>query len=169
MYKVIDNYLNKEDCNKIIKVVSDKDFNWNCVDNINVNNNTDICFAHPLVMDYKLVSNHIDNLITPLMLQRKKDLNYINLEVYRAKVNLFLKSIENKKYGLHYDCENDNYYETIIYYINDNDGGTEFEDGSFIKQKSNRALIVYGKILHQSIGQTNTNKRLNININYYKK
>jgi hypothetical protein len=168
-FEVVDNFLDKKEFEKVYNVLCASNFNWNIVEQLNHQNKDDICFAHPLIQNYTSISSYVEDLIKPIMMRRKKDFNNSVLEVYRSKVNLFLKSEQNKKYGLHNDIEKYSNYETIIYYVNDNNGGTGFEDGMFIKQKANRALIIYGRVLHESIGQTDTNKRINININYYRK
>ena len=85
------------------------------------------------------------------MKQLKRIKGNVRLQVIRAKANMFLKTKENLGLGLHYDITNDDNYETLLYFINDNNGGVEFEDKTFIKQKENRAVIMYGRLKHQSI------------------
>ena len=104
-----------------------------------------------------------------LLDELRKKQNISNFEIIRSKANLFLRTNENLKLGLHYDVPNDDTYETLLYFINDNNGGVEFEDGTFIKQKENRALIMYGRLKHQSVTQTDTRERYNININYFRR
>ena len=60
------------------------------------------------------------------------------------------------------------YFKTlkVWYYINTNNGGTEFANGDFAKSVANRAVIVDGNIEHQTVGQTDADVRLIININY---
>ena len=53
-----------------------------------------------------------------------------------------------------------------MYYINPNNGGTEFANGDFAKSVANIAVIVDGDIEHQTVGQTDTDVRIIININY---
>ena len=96
-----------------------------------------------------------------------------DMAIIRAKANLFTIRDESIKYGWHYDLvqENDiqkplDNFKTLLYYINNNNGGTEFENDKFVQSKANRAVIVDGNVKHQSVGQTDTNVRLNININY---
>ena len=95
-----------------------------------------------------------------------------DVEIYRAKANLFLKESLSRGLGLHHDITNigDN-YSTLIYYVNTNTGGTRllgggFDNEIFIGSVRNRALIVEGKVFHETITQTDTNFRFNININY---
>ena len=56
--------------------------------------------------------------------------------------------------------------ETLLFFVNENNGGVEFEDKTFIRQKENRAVIIYGRLKHQTITQTDARERYNVNINY---
>jgi hypothetical protein len=85
--------------------------------------------------------------------------------VIRSKANLFTIRDEPIEYGWHVDTDIDN-FKTLLYYINTNNGGTAFETGEFVKSEQNTAVVVDGNIHHQSVGQTDTNVRLLININY---
>ena len=146
------------------------DFYWCFTNYINESNIKDtFAFADLKVQYYEVVKNPNFNYVDFIMKELKKRNLSNTFEVTRAKANLFLKNDTQIKYGHHYDLEDSENYETIIYYVNNNNGGTEFEDGTFIKQKENRALIIYGKQLHQSVGQTDELRRINININYYRK
>ena len=60
----------------------------------------------------------------------------------------------------------DKKFKILLYYINTNNGGTEFANGDFAKSVANRAVIVDGDIEHQTVGQTDTDVRIIININY---
>ena len=85
--------------------------------------------------------------------------------VTRSKANLFTIRDKPIEYGWHVDTDIDN-FKTLLYYINTNNGGTAFETGEFVKSEQNTAVVVDGNIPHQSVGQTDTNVRLLININY---
>ena len=50
--------------------------------------------------------------------------------------------------------------------INNCNGYTEFEDGTILESKENSIVIFDGAIKHRSVGQTDENIRVNININY---
>ena len=60
-------------------------------------------------------------------------------------------------------------YETLVYYVNSNNGGTRFSsefDETVVHSIRNRAVIVKGKVLHESVTQTDTNFRFLVNINF---
>ena len=57
-------------------------------------------------------------------------------------------------------------HTTFVLSLNTNDGYTEFEDGTILESKENSIVIFDGAIKHRSVGQTDENIRVNININY---
>lgn len=59
--------------------------------------------------------------------------------------------------------------KTAIYYMNDTNGGTELEDGTFIEGKGNRLVILPGNVRHRGVGQTDNSARCVINFNYVEK
>ena len=58
-------------------------------------------------------------------------------------------------------------YKTAIYYINSNNGYTEFEDGERVESVSNRMLIFDGNQSHRGVTCTNEKIRVVLNINYF--
>ena len=70
------------------------------------------------------------------------------------------------KSGFHVD--NDGPHKVALYYINSNNGYTEFESGETIQCVKNRLIIFDGSIEHRSVKQTNTKTRVAINTNYVK-
>ena len=55
---------------------------------------------------------------------------------------------------------------TSIYYINDNDGRTTFEDGSYVESRKNRLLTFPSHLKHAGSTCSNNKERLVINFNY---
>jgi hypothetical protein len=55
---------------------------------------------------------------------------------------------------------------TAIYYLNGNNGYTEFEDGTKIETVSNRIVIFDGLKKHRGVSQTDTTFRYVINLNF---
>ena len=54
----------------------------------------------------------------------------------------------------------------VAYYVNTNNGYTEFEDGQKVYCKKNSILIFDGSLKHRGVKQTDTKMRIAININY---
>ena len=83
------------------------------------------------------------------------------------RINLFVNtSNKNEGKGFHKDVINDDDMKTLLFYLEDSNGYTEFEDGTIIESKKNRAIVFNSNILHQTVMQTNTIFRRNININF---
>ena len=56
--------------------------------------------------------------------------------------------------------------KTIVYYINTNNGYTEFENGVRVESVSNRACIFDSNLKHTGVTCTNEKRRVMINFNY---
>jgi len=171
--EVLDNFLNEKTFFNLKKHIEDHTFDWHWIGKLNPNSDKDkeFCFSKMFITTGDREgwwrSDDVDFYLKPLMDRLKEHLNYNKVEVYRAKANLFLRNDKRLEYGFHHDIvDRDNNYETLLFFVNDNNGGIEFEDKTFIRQKQNRAVIIKGKKYHQSIGQTDELRRINININY---
>ena len=173
-YIIRDNWLSEDECNKFYDMFTHGGFPWNLITNVNDQaDSNDFQFAHKYVDDKKeLYKNSTDSI--KVLMRKLYDEGFVkkDVEIYRAKANLFLKESLNRGLGLHHDITNigDN-YSTLIYYVNTYTGGTRllgggFDNEIFIGSVRNRALIVEGKVFHETITQTDTNFRFNININY---
>tara|TARA_R110000851_G_C12762432_1_gene533221 strand:+ start:31 stop:567 length:537 start_codon:yes stop_codon:yes gene_type:complete len=170
--QIIDDYLPQEQFEKIYNKYMSNKVKWEYVN-----------VANPAADKIGMFS--FNNMIYDMRFHPPGDKSYLtkcedlhhlvknNMAIIRAKANLFTIRDESIKYGWHYDLvqENDiqkplDNFKTLLYYINNNNGGTDFENDKFVQSKANRAVIVDGNVKHQSVGQTDTNVRLNININY---
>ena len=85
-------------------------------------------------------------------------------QVIRAKVNLSLYTGEPFESAFHID--NAEPHKVALYYVNTNNGYTEFETGEKITCKKNRIVLFDGLNHHRAIKQTDTKQRIAININY---
>ena len=169
-YEIIDNFLDIKKFQSIVNKIDDSKFPWYLQQGKKINmttNNECFMFTHSLIENYNFLYDNAKDLVDPIIL-KLKNIKKINLEMYRGKINLFFKMNKNIKYGFHKDMENEsmNNYNTVIFYLNSNNGGTEFENGTFVKSVKNRLLIVSENPIHQSVGQTDSLKRTLININY---
>ena len=166
-----DTFLARDEFSGIYDTVFNQNFPWSFCpgDKINNESTNDLSmFTHILISDSTFVYKGAERLISPIM-YKLKEIKKCELQCIRAKLNLFTKSPTDQRYGWHVDIEDDGIqYETIIFYLNTNNGGTEFSDGSIIRSAKNRALIVEGRVNHQSVGQTDTAARVLFNINYIK-
>ena len=71
---------------------------------------------------------------------------------------------KNFRYNLHIDTSN--VCKTAIFYINTNDGWTEFENGDKVESVENRIVIFDSQTKHTGTTCTNAKVRVLINLNY---
>tara|TARA_B100001250_G_C19695120_1_gene742140 strand:- start:56 stop:562 length:507 start_codon:yes stop_codon:yes gene_type:complete len=88
----------------------------------------------------------------------------------RAKLNLQTRTPEIISRSFHSDMgdtlSDDMPYKTAIYYLNTNDGYTEFETGEIVESVANRVVIFEGNQNHRGTTCTNQKTRVVLNINY---
>jgi|SRR5210317_1022753 len=116
-------------------------------------------FNHILIYKNEEYSN-VGNMITNIVMK-----NIPHKNILRSKVNFYLKSDTLKIHEFHKDDE-DEKINIALFYINTNNGYTEFEDGSIINSVRNRLVLFPCKLKHRSTTTTDTRHRVNININY---
>ena len=162
--KIQDNFLPQEQHEHIRKTMMGADFPWFYNSSVihGIDEDNDISdrgqFTHAfLVKNDKLISHQFD-LIKPLLDNLKGS------EIFRIKSNLQLRTESIEKTGWHDDGFGD--CTTSIYYINSNDGVTEFEDGSLVDSVANRMVSFNGRTKHRGSTHTNTKTRVLINLNY---
>ena len=83
----------------------------------------------------------------------------------RIKANMSLKTDTIIKHGFHRDATG--VFMVAIYYVNTNDGYTEFDDGTQVESIENRLVLFNSETLHTGTTCTNAKVRCVINFNYY--
>jgi hypothetical protein len=158
--KIIKDCLSKEDFTKIKNILFSDYFSWYL--NVGVNNPADnyTQFTHVFFNNYIQNSNLLDNL--------KPIINVLNpLALIRVKANLLTKTNEIIKHGFHIDqnfkCT------TAIFYVNNNNGYTEFESGEKVYSEENKLVIFDTFLKHTGTTCTDKNERIIINFNYVEK
>jgi len=123
-------------------------------------------FVHKLLDSEKYKSEHyeiwMDKLFDRLDLDEYKTL-------FRAKINFYPRTTKLESHGFHIDIGNKDGssidHMNAVYYLNDCNGFTEFEDGSRIASKANRIVIFHGDMKHRSTSCTDAPARVSINMN----
>ena len=85
--------------------------------------------------------------------------------IHRIKANLNLRTPKIIKHGFHRDGTGS--FMVAIYYVNTNDGYTEFEDGTQVESIENRLLVFDSSLKHTGTTCTNAKVRCVINFNYH--
>jgi hypothetical protein len=169
-YKIIDNLLLPEELQLIQDTMLGGKFSWfynNFVDyNPEYSTGYDdyqhnFQFVHRLYGDYSPKSEYM-YILDPIL----KKLNPASL--VRIKANLSTCSPTRIDHNYHVD-RNDVQCITAIFYVNDNDGVTVFEDGSEVASVANRLLIFDSQLQHKGTTCTDQKVRCLINFNYFEK
>lgn len=161
--EIIDNFLPPKDFQKIKETCINRFFPLYYADTIVSDEQPFILdnyyFTHCFYHDKKILSEKYFHIIEEHIL-RHLDVK----EIIRCKVNCYPRAFEVKKHGLHWDYDFD--HKGLILSLNTCNGGTEFEDGTFVKAVENRALFHNPSIRHSSTTHTDTHCRYNIAINW---
>ena len=95
------------------------------------------------------------------------------IALHRIKANLEPIKPERTHSDFHYDVHKDGkpcpFMTTAIYYVNTNDGYTEFETGEKVMSQTNTAVIFDTNLRHRGVPATNVNRRMVLNISYFEK
>ena len=86
------------------------------------------------------------------------------MRLIKAKLNRTPGRSRHLEYGLHVDTRHRNAL-TAIYYLNDNNGYTLFEDGARIASVANRLVIFNANLRHTGASCTDCSARLVLNLN----
>lgn len=162
MATVIDNFLDEEAALQIKKILLGMEFPWHYHNTILYDQEEDLNsfqFNHMFYRDYQFTSNHAAPIIP--IIERLNPTALI-----RIKANLKPATTENIYGGWHRDVKEDC---TIgVYYVNDNNGWTEFENGEKVYSKANRFVEFSSKELHSGVSCTDEQVRSVINFVYIK-
>ena len=123
--------------------------------------NSDFYFVHFLYENYTHshdCSSMFDRILSPIIGRLK--FNYL----IRAKVNLYTRKSQFIQTAMHTDAITP--HMVGLYSVNTNNGYTLFKDGTKIESIENQMVIFDGKREHCSVAQTDTDVRVNININF---
>ena len=162
--KVVDNALTPFDYLKIRDVIMGPDFPWFFRNTVVHTNDQEIWdtetyqFVHLFYNDG--ISSHHYDIVRPI-------LDILNAQtVLKIKANLLTCAKEPEFFVMHQDYR----YPTAksaIFYINTNDGVTQFETGEEIASVANRLVVFDNDLYHTGIRPTDKTSRVLINFNYF--
>ena len=89
----------------------------------------------------------------------------------RIKMNLNTRTFFHRKSGFHNDQRHPReghplHQKTAVFYINTNNGWTEFKKGCKVKSVANRIVIFDSNLEHTGVTCTNEKRRVIVNFNY---
>lgn len=157
-YKVVDNFLPKEEFEKIKTVIMSNTFPWFYNKEVSYKGSLDGFYFTHAFFESANVSMYF-NILTPIL--NKLDIKAI----IKVKGNLYPKTNTIEEHKKHVDCTFS--HKGFLFYINNNNGFTCLEDGTKIESIENRGLFFDGGKHHNSSTCTNERVRVNINFNYF--
>ena len=159
--KVTKDFLSKNEFDNIFQLISSSDFSWFYQKEQNPNAKDGFFFSHKLYDNDAINSDHFNRIMNSLKMRIK----YTSL--IRAQVNLLTRTDKPRRSIMHRDFNND-ITTTGLFYLNDNNGYTEFESGEKIKSISNMYVEFPVKLKHRAVSQTDMDCRAVLNLNYLK-
>ena len=160
--EIIDNFLPKAEFDRIKEIHTDENFAWYFINYVGTLQDINgFYFIHTFFNDNTVKSDYFKECCHPLL--NKIGYNKIN-KLIKIKSNLFTKTHKNIEHAIHRDYEFE--HTTGVFTVNTNNGFTQFDDGTKVESIENRMLLFNGSKLHQSVSQTDTKQRINININF---
>ena len=161
--EVVDDFLDTDDFTNLKNTMEGLYFPWYWNPRTTSYDNTPQ-MIHNFIFNDKVNSSYLD-LLKESKLFEKLGLAYIA----RCKANLNYKTIENNVGSFHTDFSDNsmNGITTSILYINTNNGGTQFSDGTRVKSIANRLVKFNCSQEHASVSCTDEDRRVLINVNYF--
>jgi len=161
-YKVIDNFLPKENFIKIKELLLGINFPWFYYPNISRAEKVSkgkLFYMNHIFYEYEPRSTFYGTIKNNL-------LNFMDIKsIIRVKANLYPNQNIRKINEMHRDYEYS--HKGAIFSVNTNNGGTILEDGTKIDSVENRILLFDPSLEHDSENCTDEKTRINININYF--
>jgi hypothetical protein len=174
--KVIDNFLKYNEFLEIKNTLCSNYFPWFWCQNVvndlgltkkNPNENLNAFFMHVFYENGNAISPQIACL-QPIF----NKLDFLSLILARA--NLYTPSENLIVHGFHVDFplfskETVSKIVTCVYYLENSDGKTVFEDGTEVQSTENRIALFPAEMRHSSTNCTNSKTRMVINLSYIPK
>ena len=161
-YKVIDNFLPKENFNIIKDFMMGFNFPWyyqNGITNPNIETKNNLFYMTHMLYESEPRSSFY-NLI------KENLLSFIDIKsLIRVKANFYPNQKIVDINEMHFDYEFE--HKGAIFSINTNNGGTILKDKTKIDSVENRILFFDPSLEHDSENCTDQKVRVNININYF--
>lgn len=161
-YEIIDDFIDKADLANLEAVLLGVDFPWYL-------NQAVVDTPEEHLSDYQFVhgfyNRHTWNSqFAPLVQPIIEKIN--PTAIIRIKANLNPWTGEHVYGGWHNDYKFS--CKTAVFYVNDNNGWTEFETGERVKSKANRLVVFDSDMVHSGVSATDVKARCLLNINYLK-
>ena len=176
--EVIDNFLPYTQFSSLQNAMMDEYFSWHYNDRIVFddeearNDVNDFQFTHTFFAAMGIDPDPMEERMSndlPIVMPVIDQLGCGKDDALRIKANLLTRYDTHLPNRFHVDLTDLPYDKcnTAVYYINTNDGYTEFEDGTKVESVENRMVIFDHKIKHRGTRCTDQKARIVVNFNYY--
>ena len=161
---VINNFLDKQSFLNLQKIMLSNFVCWNY--------NEGIDYSDEEGDKFQFTHNFYKNNTGPSSQHYGKLSNVLNeikpKEIYRIKANLLTKTSEIEVNSFHNDIDDLGIlpWTTSIFYMNTNNGYTEFQNGAIVESKENRMVVFPAEMKHRGTSCTDKKIRVVINFNY---
>ena len=164
--KIEDNFLVQEEFDELQALIMGEEFAWYYKGHIDYEEQKNkFQFIHMFYGDYTYQSVFCEKL-DPIFNK------IIPISILRIKANLLTRTSNIKVNIFHVDPFTDmgeekmKQWTTSIFYMNTNNGYTEFEDGTIVESVANRMVIFPANLKHRGTTCTDQQTRVVINFNY---
>ena len=158
--EVIDNFLSEDDFLDLQSLLLGEYFPWYYNDYVLTTPSNFTSLNYQFIhLFYK------DGIKSPLYLSVEPFITKLKVkDLFRIKANLNPKTSNHKYGGYHFDPYMKG--KIAVYYINNNNGWTQFKNGDRVNSIQNRMVIFDPRLEHSSVTCTDKKRRLVINFNY---
>ena len=158
--EVIDNFLPEDDFLDLQSLLLGEYFPWYYNDYVLTTPSNFTSLNYQFIhLFYK------DGIKSPLYLSVEPFITKLKVkDLFRIKANLNLKTLNHEYGGYHFDPYMKG--KIAVYYINNNNGWTQFKNGDRVNSIQNRMVIFDPRLEHSSVTCTDKKRRLVINFNY---
>jgi len=163
--KVIDNFLPLEEFLNIQNLMLGPNFTWNYSDGIVGTDDPPgtFQFIHTFYSAYGVTPDAENIIKSPWLSTLNPVVERLGGKGWRIKANMGPRTNEIRRNKFHIDFPN---ITTAVYYINTNNGWTEFENGDKVESVANRIVIFDSNTMHTGTTCTDEKVRVLINFNY---
>jgi hypothetical protein len=154
--EIIDNFLPSYHFKQLQSIMMGYDFNWFWNDQICYEGDPFYQFYHSFYQEDRL-SKFYENVLDSFVARIK------HKKMHRIKANLNPRTIFHRNTGYHSDYPN---MTTSIFYVNTNNGWTQFEKGGKVKCVENRLVTFDSNQRHAGVTCTHPKRKVVINFNY---
>jgi len=162
---ILDNFLDTSVFNALKKKIMSSEILWEyCEHIVTVEDDDDkFQFVHNFFRSKGLGPTPTLHFLHPILYKINPK------EIFRIKANLLTKTPEIEPNTFHNDLHVVDLvlpWTTSIFYMNTNNGYTEFETGAKVESVENRMLVFPAEMKHRGTSCTDENVRVVINFNY---